>query len=84
MKPESFILSKSSFLPYQQSAELGMPFHRAKESCKQDTDKEKEKTPESNQSLLYLRKQALILYQVPHTQHPSDTKDTFVSILRCQ
>lgn len=52
-----------------------MPLHKAKESCKQDTDKEKEKTTDSNQSLLYLRKQALIFCQVPHTQHPSDTKD---------
>lgn len=51
-----------------------MPFHRAKESCKQDTAKEKEKTIDSNQSLLYLRQQALILYQVPHTQQPSGYK----------
>lgn len=80
MQPECFIPSKLPFLPYQQSAELGMPFNRAQEGCKQDTDKEKEKTTDSNQSLLYLRQEALILYQLPHTQHPSDTKDTSLSI----
>lgn len=72
------------FCPITNQLNFEWPLHRAKESCKQDTDKEKQKTTDSNQSLLYLRKQALTLYQVPHTQHPPDTKGTSLRIVKCQ
>lgn len=44
------------------------------------------KTTHDNQGLLHLSKQALIFWQVPHIQQPSDVRDIFqlLSILKCQ